>query len=456
MGDHISAEEIGKFVTGRLRGAEAREVIRHMLADCPECQPGISAYGRLLFELDEGYEPAAVTSADPVYDAAMDRALATVLDRHLPRVEKEKAHVEWLLEKAAERTPGIQGLDIWQDVKKKDQLGWPSLEALLRLSAEARYRDRDEMLFFAMLANIDAINLKPAVYGAALVADLRARALGEYANAWRLKNSFRNAEQCLDQAMQLTEDGTGDLLIMARLIDIKASLRLDQRRLGEALERLGYLHDLYRVNGETHLAGRALISLGIATFYDGRPREAAEHVEKGLAEIDEKQEPQLAASARHNLIDYLAESGEYRKAGRLLLDSNLREAFANDPANLLRLRWVEGKIFAGRGRLDQAERAFLDVREGFLGRGEEYDASLIGLELSGVWLKQGKAREVKKLAEEIYESFRELTVYAEAIRAVRYFREACRREEATADLVDHVLTFIRQIDWHPQRKFAPS
>ncbi|HKH44005.1 MAG TPA: hypothetical protein VKM72_05000 [Thermoanaerobaculia bacterium] len=443
-------------MSSRLQKGEACKVLRHLLAECPECRPAVEVYGPLLFELDEGYEPPAPTGDAPEYDAALDRALATVLRRHLPRIEKDKARRDWLLEKAAERAPDKKGLDLWADVKKKDQLGWPSLDALLRLCDEARYRDRDEMLLFATLAQIDARALDPAVHGEGLVADLRARALGELANAWRLKNKFNNAEQCLDEAMQLTEDGTGDLLVMARLLDLKVSLRMDQRRLGEALERLSYLHDLYRVNGETHLAGRALISLGIATFYDGRPREAADHIRKGLAEIDEARDPQLAASARHNLIYYLAECGEYRKASRLLLDSNLREAYAGDPINLLRLRWVEGTISAGRGRLAQAEQALLDVRKGFLARGEEYDAALLGLEICGVWLRQGRTSEVRKLAEEIYDSFRELTVYAEAIRALRYFREACRQEVASADLVRQVLTFLRQADWHPERAFAPG
>ena len=42
----------------------------------------------------------------------------------------------------------------------------------------------------------------------------------------------------------------------------------------------------------------------------------------------------------------------------------------------------------------------------------------------------------------------------EALRAVRYFRDACRKEEASASLAREVLTFIRHVEWHPQRKFA--
>ena len=69
-------------------------------------------------------------------------------------------------------------------------------------------------------------------------------------------------------------------------------------------------------------------------------------------------------------------------------------------------------------------------------------------------MEQGKTREVRELAEETFEIFRELKVHREALRAVRYFRDACRDEEASAGLARQVLTFIRQVEWHPQRRFA--
>ena len=171
----------------------------------------------------------------------------------------------------------------------------------------------------------------------------------------RLNDDFDGAESLLHSAFQRGREGTGDGLVAARLVGLSASLAMDQRRLGEALEMLEGLPEKYREYGETHLAGRALVKLGIATFYDDRPQEAAAHVRQGLAEIDEARDPQLAKIARKNLLDYLVASGEYREASRLLLEGNLREAFTGEPVVLLQLRWVEGKILAGRRRFPQAE-----------------------------------------------------------------------------------------------------
>ena len=96
----------------------------------------------------------------------------------------------------------------------------------------------------------------------------------------------------------------------------------------------------------------------------------------------------------------------------------------------------------------------LDVREGFFARGEEYDAALAGLDLAALWLEMGKLAEVEELAEETLEVFQELKVHREGLRAVRYFRIACRERLASAALARDVARFIRGLEWHPGRRFA--
>jgi tetratricopeptide (TPR) repeat protein len=426
--------------------------VRHLLAGCAECQPGIAAfYGPVLFGPAKESPPPEVIAADESgYDAAIDRACAAVLQQ-LPRLAAE-------LEEREERLLPARLLgfaDAATRRSEQERAGWSFVETLLRRSAEERFRDRLKMLDLAIKAVEGTLALDSAVYGKERLRELRIRVLGELGNAYRLNEDFEEARCYLSFALQIVEtEGCEDPLVVARVMDISASLRTNQRRLGEALETLDGVEKLYRENGETHLAGRALISQGIATFYDDRPREAVDLLRRGMAEIDPERDPQLATIARHNLIDFLADCGEYQEARRLYLEWKLWEELASDPVNLLKLRWVEGRILAGLRDLEQAERAFVEVREGFLARGEEYDAALVGIELSGVWLDQGKTFQVQGLAHEAYVVFRALEVHPEALRAVGCFRDACSRQEATADLVRQVLTFLRQVEWHPERRFA--
>ncbi len=110
------------------------------------------------------------------------------------------------------------------------------MEALLRLSFEERYRDPQRMLLLALAARLAAEELDPEGLGAGLVADFQARAWAEIGNAYRVNEQFDLAEAALGRSQALLEDGTGDILLLARLADIKASLRIDQRWLGEAIE----------------------------------------------------------------------------------------------------------------------------------------------------------------------------------------------------------------------------
>jgi tetratricopeptide (TPR) repeat protein len=202
------------------------------------------------------------------------------------------------------------------------------------------------------------------------------------------------------------------------------------------------------------LAGRALISKGINTAYDDHPGEAVELLREGLDLIEPERDPQLAAIGRYGLLNALELSGEYREAARLLLESGLREAFSNDPLNLAKLRWLEGKIHAGLGKLWRAEQVLREVRDGFLELGQGYDAALVGLDLSAVWLRQGNHAAVRELAEEILSTFAALGIQREGIKAVRHLREACRREMATPALVQRVSGFLRRLEWQPQLRFA--
>ena len=311
------------------------------------------------------------------------------------------------------------------------------------------------MRLLAVAATVAARNLDPTRYGRAAINDLSARSCAELANAYRLQDEFESAEEALARAEGFLADGSGDPLILARLLEVEVSLRSDQKRLDEALELLDVLHQLYVELGETHLAGQTLISQGINTAVDDRPAEAVPLFREGLGLLEPERDPRLAAIGRYGLLNALELCGEHREAGRLLRASGLREAFADDPQNLAKLRWLEGKIHAGLGKLWRAEQVLGEVRDGFLERGQGYDAALVGLDLAAVWLRQDNHAAVRELAEEILETFAALGIQREGVKAVRYLREACRREMATPALVQWVAAFLRRLEGQPQLRFAP-
>lgn len=416
---HLTDVEVELFVTGRLEPEQYRHCVRHLIGGCAECRSRVSEDAR--FRVLLGEEPERELYDEAEYDEAIDRAIAAAFG----------------------------------EASRWEQGEWALAESLIAASREERFRDRRRMLDLATAAMTAAGNLDPGVHGRAAVCDLRARASAELANAHRLNDDFANAQATLAEAERFLDEGTGDPLILARLLEVEVSLRSDQKRLTEALELLDVLHPLYLQLGETHLAGQALISKGINTAYDDRPREAVGLLRQGLALIDRERDPRLAAIGRYGLLNALELCGEYREAGRLLLESGLRAAFARDPLNLARLRWLEGKIHAGLGKHWRAEQILVEVRESFLERDQRYDAALVGLDLAAVWLQQDKPDAVRDLVEEILRTFAALGIRGEGLKAVRSLRQACRRETATPALAQRVSGFLRRLEWQPQLRFAP-
>jgi len=77
----------------------------------------------------------------------------------------------------------------------------------------------------------------------------------------------------------------------------------------------------------------------------------------------------------------------------------------------------------------------------------------VGLDLASVWLEQGKAIEVRELAQELVETFQDLAVAREARRALEYFWEACLTDRATPVLVRSVSRFLHRIEYAPDLRF---
>jgi tetratricopeptide (TPR) repeat protein len=456
---HVTDAEIEHAIRGDLEAAEVHRIAVH-LTRCPSCRhlkrPRLTWLGAML----SGAE-AAPEALDPVteaaYDRALDRALAKAA-KQVPRWRKHQEHTATLFT-AQQKLPPFR-MDgnhlLWPDGEDAGAPRGAILDALLALSYDMRYRDPMAMKDLAEAAVRVAKSLRQKDYTLTQIVDMHVRTLGELANACRLNDELKEADELITDALgYLDAEGSGDPMIRTRLYDLRASLRLDQRRLGEALDLLDEVHERYKELGEKHLAGRALISKGSATFYDGRPREAAGLLKKGLALIDPARDPRLDTTGYYNLLDALVEVGDFKEAGTVLLKSGLRQDFAEDPLNLLKLRCLEGKIFAGAGKLQRAESAFLEVKMGFSERGRDLDAVAAGLHLAAVYLRQMKTAPAEELVVEALETFLDLNVAYEARKAVGYLRQAFRQNVASANMVQTILHFLRKLERDPALSFEP-
>lgn len=82
-----------------------------------------------------------------------------------------------------------------------------------------------------------------------------------------------------------------------------------------------------------------------------------------------------------------------------------------------------------------AERFFVETRRGFLDQGIGYDVAMVSLDLSVLYVKDGRTTEVLRIAEEMVALFEAQDIHREALAALRLFLEAAQCEEVTAEFV---------------------
>jgi tetratricopeptide (TPR) repeat protein len=435
---HLRKRDLESFLASRPAGAGRRRVVRHLISGCPDC-------GTRIFH-------SVAAEEDAVYEACIDRARESARSgEDLWREEQEKR----------DRGLALVRSRGWSNRAGKERQalreGWAGVEILLAVCFEARYRDPRQMLRLAREARSAAEKLDPALYGRQRLADLRARTWAELANALRVSEQFDKVRDALRRARLLVrEEGTGDLLIRARIDDIEGSYWKDLRFLIDAEDLFASACRTYLRIGEHHLAGRVLVTRGLAQIIDGRPEEAIAFLRRSIALLDAERDPQLIETAQHNLLLALADAGQYREASEMLLQSGLRQKFADDPLNLLRLRWVEAKILAGHGRYTEAEKALSDVRASFRIHRLELVATIVGLDLAKVLFQQGKL-------DQLYRLVRELRVAAEAYRlqdsvsrALGTLEVTCRVQVVTLAMVEAVQKFFQRLQHNPNFTWEPE
>lgn len=436
---HLSDSDIEQFWTAALQPEARQRVVRHLLSGCEGC----------LAYLLQGIPPAVLwttSTADEedAYDAAIDRAIATTSTLR-ERWAAEEARRDDALE-FIEAT----SLGRFNREKGKALAGtWARAEVLLRLGFEMRYQDPVLMVHLLQSALEAAHEADPEPYGRAAHYDLLARVFAELANACRIQERWSTCERSLFAARANLYDGTGNPMVRARIDDVEASYLKDDRELASAEALLNRVYRIYHILGERHLAGRALVKKGSCRFLAGQPLEAASIFRHALRLLDSERDPGLATSAQHNLLDALVEAGQLAEAERILADSGLREAFADEPLSWLRLRWVEGKILAGRDRLAEAEEVFRQVREGFWAHRLELPAAVVGLEEARAILQQGDKPRAAELAQELRERALERKLPKHATHALMTFEVTCRQQAATPDMAERVGHFLDRLQNHP-------
>jgi tetratricopeptide (TPR) repeat protein len=390
---------------------------------------------------------------DDSYDPVFDRVFQRITERE-PGISREQAVAPQLMKELLGQTLSARR---HLRVANSPRFHNPFLcELLLEKGREVVFHDFAEGLELARLAVAVAESLTEGSCASAEVRDgLWCRAVAQLANALRVGGRHEEAELAFRPVETLIREERIGLQDLARILDLRASLHRDLRQFDEAAHLLDRVSGIYQKLGLWNLLGRALMQRSAISGEIGDLETEMNLLRRALDLIDPNEEPRSFLVARHNLILSLNQSGRSREAFALLFHTRPLYFKMGDRMSLLRLRWLEGLVAAGLGRLEQAEVAFREVRDAYSLLSLDYDAAMVSLELAGVYIRQGRAAEVLHLADEMLSVFTARDIHREALKAIAYLSSAARLEEIGIAVVQEVSGFLEKARANPTLQFFP-
>jgi tetratricopeptide (TPR) repeat protein len=432
---HVTRELLRAVASGELPPRVLTEIgWRHLLKLCPYCSEEVAAFQR---------ERAAPAS----YDAAF-RVLPIVLEKQAADLEAKTETARKDLRELLRLTPEER---LGRIHRASNRFRGVTLARLL-LDEAKRHMPAEPQTVHELAEAAEAVLLRtpdsPGLY------DLFAKAVAYRANAKRAQGDLLAAGDTLRHARGLMRNkGATDPQVYAEVDWIEGALLKDQRQLKEAEELLVRAVNLYGLTGTREEAAQPLITLGLL-YYDRGDTQRAIEVTRAAAEMmGLKANPRLYLCARHNLMLFLAESGDYQAAAEALReDEKLYRKFPDLWTNL-RQTWLKGKIGLGLGVLEEAENQLVEARNGFIAQGIGYDTAMVSLDLALLYLQQGRTAELKQLADEMHQIFAAGDVHREAMAALLLFEDAVRQDKLTSKAVEDLSSYLKRARNNPGLRF---
>lgn len=320
----------------------------------------------------------------------------------------------------------------------------PALFDLLRTKSREEGRmDRRRGLEIAEMAVAGAAALSAKPKG------VEAQAWACLGNARRLLLDLDGAERAFDAANDAIPDAP--LQVRCEVFHLHASLRWYQRRLAEALDLESRAIEGLRKIGSPRQLAEALILRAILHDAASAPEAGIPDLQKALALLEENpgMHTFLRLSACHSLASNYASAGKYQEAAALMPKIEKLCAATDQKLFWLHFRWLEGVVAQGLGRLEAAEISLLAARRGYFEIDDRGHAAVVALDLSCLYLEQGRAEEVLPLATEMFLYFETLNIPQESMAGLAVLKQAIAQQRMTRAAFDKVRHTVQQLRRNP-------
>ncbi|HEV8582207.1 MAG TPA: hypothetical protein VGX68_24315 [Thermoanaerobaculia bacterium] len=418
--DHPDAQLLERFMRDEVDEEERRRVVRHLLSGCAPCV-GVT---RRLWGLGEprrdGSPGLAGADLHPASYGGVFKRLAGLGPRSERKALADRREAP---ERLAELLALSRSARLAR-IEREERFRTPALCELLieesRRAVEPRLAAERAEEALAVAERLDSRRC-----GVTFIRSLLGRAWVCLGNARRRGGDLQGAEATVSCSEPALREGM-EAPEQAEFLELKSRLLAERGRLDEAECLLDRALVLVRGLGERHLQGRLLVQKGTIRgwreSWDAK-RQGIRLLRQALVLLDSQREPPLAAFALHQLALLLADAGSGGAAlGALRQARPLYERHGDGP-NLVRLRHLEGRIAEASGSGQAAEAAFLEAGEGFLAEGLGAEAAAVLLDRAILYWREGRAVEMRRLAEDLLPILRTRDVRQGVVAALLFFRD---------------------------------
>jgi len=272
-------------------------------------------------------------------------------------------------------------------------------------------------------------------------------------NAWRVQGELKRAEMAFRRSHELWREEAAGALDRSRVLDLEASLRRCQRRLPEAL---ALLDRALGAATSMESRGRILIKRAKTLEETGDYPAAVAALRQAEPLLGDQRNGRVWLTLRFNLAENLLHLGQHEEAEAMVEEVRRLTLRLRKALDETRLHWLEGRIAAGHGRMDEAIAILMKVRGEFASRLMAFDGALASLELAELFAAQGQPDAVKSLARQMAWVFQGQGVHSEARKAIALFRRAAEQEAVTAELARRLVEYLHLARHDPQLRFEAA
>ena len=312
---------------------------------------------------------------------------------------------------------------------------------------------RDAVVLSSVATTI-AETLPPDSYPPVVIAQLRANAWKDRANALCYVARYDEALEALARAESILEEFAGVTVDRAIVRLSKAIALQSVDRFEESFALMRECSAVFTDFGDS----RRLLQCGIAhgtALYRCGAWEAARDIFEPLFQTARELNDLESEARLHNNIGYCeAQLGDIDSASRHFTDAAKTFHAAGLTVEALRVERGAGTILVRKGESERGLRRLTDARRRFLIHGMVEEAGLCGLDVVEALLARRDSSAAEALAREIAEQFTNARLNKGAVAALAYLGQAIEQRQATPSTVRYIQDYVVSLRHDPARAFV--